>query len=173
MRPEKQSIAGELKKHLADSEFCILTDYQGLTVEKTQELRDKLHETSAHMQVVRNRLLNYVAKEQGLDGLESALSGPTAMVFGTGNVVGTAKVLQKFAKEHDLPVVKLGALDGEIITAKQIDQLANLPSREELLGKVVGTIAAPLSQVVGVLNQKVLSLVYVLNAVKTKKETQG
>ena len=173
MRPEKQSIAAELTEHLSESEFCILTDYMGLTVDKTQELRNKLHETSARMTVVRNRVMSLVAKEQGLEGLEPGLSGPTAMVFGSGDVVGTAKVLKEFVKNNELPVVKIGALDGQILTAEQINELASLPSREELLAKVVGTIAAPLSQVVGVLNQKVSSLVHVLNAVKVKKEEEG
>lgn len=173
MRPEKESIANELKERLSDSEYFILADYKGLTVEKTRELRDKLHETSARMLVVRNRIMNHVSTEHGLEGLAPGLSGPTAMVYGSGDLVGTAKVLKDFVTENERPVVKLGALDGRILTAKEIDELASLPSREQLLAMVVGTIAAPLSQMVGVLNQKVASLVHVLNAVKVKKEAEG
>lgn len=170
MRPEKESIANELKERLADSEYLFLTDYKGLSVDKTQELRKRLHETSARIMVVRNRIMSHVSAEHGLEGLKPGLSGPTAMVYGSGDVVGTAKVLKEFVKENEMPVVKLGALDGQILTAGEINDLANLPSREELLAKVVGTLAAPLSQMVGVLNQKVASLVHVLNAVKVKKE---
>ncbi len=173
MRPEKESIANELRTALKESEFCIVTDYVGLPVSKTEELRKRLHENSARLLIVRNRILALVAKEQGLEGLTPSLTGPTAIVLGTEDVVGTSKTLKAFIKEFEKPVIKMGALEGRVLSADDISDLASLPAREQLLGMLVGTLAAPMTQLVGVMQQKVASLVYVLNAVKEKKEKQG
>lgn len=173
MRPEKESIANELRTALQSSDFCIVTDYVGLPVSKTEELRKRLHENSARMLIVRNRVLALVAKEQGLEDLEPSLKGPTAIIVGGGDVVGTSKTLKAFIKEFDKPVIKMGALDGRMLSATDISDLASLPGREQLLATLVGTLAAPMTQLVGVMQQKVASLVYVLNAVREKKEQQG
>lgn len=173
MRPEKQSIADDLRAALKNSSYCILADYAGLPVTKTEELRKRLHQTSARMLIVRNRVLALVAKEQGLEGLVPSLSGPTALIVGTGDVVSASKALKTFIKENEKPVIKSGAFEGSVLTADQVSELASLPGREHLYGMLVGTLAAPLTQLVGVLQQKVASLVYVLSAVKEKKEQQG
>ena len=170
MRPEKQAIFDELKTKLADSVFVILTDYKGLSVAKTEDLRRRLRGAKASFQVVQNRLFKQVAKTVSYEGFEPALKGPSAMVFGGGDVVQAAKILRDFIKENSLPVVKIGALEGTILSAADVDKLASLPSRETLLAQAVGTIAAPLTRLVGVLQQKVASVVYVLKAVQEKKE---
>ena len=125
------------------------------------------------MLIVKNRVLAVVAEKQGLGDIVPSLAGPTAMIFGTGDVVGTAKVLKEFVKQHELPVVRVGTYEGKVLSAGDIGDLADLPSRETLLAMVVGTLAAPLSQIVGVLHQKVSSLVYVVDAVRAKREEEG
>jgi len=169
MRPEKEAIIEEVKERISDAVFVLLADYQGLNVEKTHELRGKLHDTKAEMFVVKNRMLRRATADLPCRDISRELSGPSAMIYGAGDIVQTAKALKAFIKENELPVIKVGTLDGVILTAEDIQKLADLPSREQLLAKVVGTIAAPLSQIVGVMHQKVSSLLYVLKAVEEKK----
>ena len=91
------------------------------------------------------------------------------MVVGKTDLVEVAKVLRQFTKENELPVIKMGSMQGVIFAAEDIEKLAILPSRPELLGIVLGTLAAPMTQVVSVLNQKLSSLLYVLKAIERKK----
>jgi large subunit ribosomal protein L10 len=165
MRPEKESIAQEVAEKVQGSVFVILADYRGLTVSQTDELRKQLWDADARIQVVKNRTLRRADEKLGAD-----LKGPSAMVYGQGDVVQVAKVLRDFIKANKLPVIKVGSLEGAILSSDDIKSLAGLPGRQELLAHVVGTVAAPLSQMVGVLSQKVASLVYVLKAIQDKKE---
>lgn len=168
MRAEKSSMAAEIKARVRDSGFIILADYQGLNVAKTTELKRRLRGVNAGMQVVKNRMMGHVAKDCGLTALDVNLTGPSAMVFGK-DPVGAAKVLRDFIKENSKPVIKSGTLGEQALTAQDIGALAALPSREELLAKFVGTLAAPMGQLVGVLNAKLSSLLYVLKAIEEKK----
>lgn len=165
MRPEKQSIADEVRKNVEGSVFVLLADYRGLSVSQTNDLRDKLSATKTRFQVVKNRTLNLVEP-----GLADGLTGPSAMVYGSGDVVTVAKTLRDFIKDNGLPVIKIGKLEGTILSAEDIKHLAGLPSREQLYAQVVGTLAAPMTQLVGVMNQKLCSLLYVLKAIQEKKE---
>ena len=172
MRPEKESIFEEIKGKVNDSVFLIVADYQGLTVGKTDLLRQRLLKADAKVQVVKNRVLGHIAQEAGFGAMRDHLTGPSAMVYGKGDVSQVAKILKDLIKEHEKPVIKVGALEGVVLTAADVEQLASLPSRESLLSMVVGTIAAPMSQLVGVFQQKVSSLLYVLQAAADKKGNQ-
>jgi len=172
MRPEKESIFEEIKTKVNDSVFLIIADYTGLTVGKTDQLRQRLHKADAKVQVVKNRVLGHIAKDAGFGAIRDHLTGPSAMVYGKGDVSQVAKILKEFIKEHERPVIKVGALEGVVLTAADVEQLASLPSRETLLSMVVGTIAAPMSQLVGVFQQKASSLLYVLQAAADKKGNQ-
>lgn len=169
MRPEKESIISEVREKMSDAVFVIIADYQGLTVAKTDDLRKRLLKADARIQVVKNRIVSHIAKDAGLGAMRDHLSGPSAMVYGKGDVSQAAKILKDFIKEHEKPVIKVGALEGVVLTAKDVEQLASLPSRETLLGMMVGTLAAPMSQLVGVFQQKASSLLYVLKAAADKK----
>lgn len=170
MRAEKQSMLQEVRRKISDASFFILANHTGLSVMKTDDLRKRLRAAKAEMQIVQNKQFTRAAKELGYAGLDAkALSGPSAMVYGSGDVVAAAKVLKDFIKENEKPVIKLGALQGQVLSSADVASLAALPSRELLLGQVVGTIAAPMSRLVGVLQQKVASVVYVLQACADKK----
>ena len=170
MRPEKQAIAREIKEQLAGATFAILTDFTHMDTAKTTALRKKLRETSAKFQVVPNRLFRVVAQELNYTGIETALKGPTAIVFGAGDVAATAKALREFIKGNDkIPVVKLGHMDGALLKAADIEALASMPPKKVMQGMLVGTIAAPMSNLVGVMSQKLATLVYVLKAAADKK----
>jgi large subunit ribosomal protein L10 len=170
LRPEKKSAIDELKNKISESVFVILADYRGLNVAKTTELRRRLRGVRAQFQVVQNRMFKNVAKDLNRVGLEGGLTGPSAMVYGKGDVVQAAKVLKDFIKENELPVIKIGTMQGVILSREDVEKLASLPPRDVLLAQLVGTIAAPLSQLVGVLQQKVATVVYVLKAAQEKKE---
>lgn len=172
MRPEKESIIEEIRGKMDGSTFVILADFTGLTVAKTDLLRQRLIKADAKVQVVKNRIFGHIAKDKGLGAMRDHLTGPSAMVYGKGDVSQAAKILKDFIKENERPTIKVGALEGVVLTAADVEQLASLPSRETLLSMVVGTIAAPMSQLVGVFQQKVSSLLYVLNAAAEKKGNQ-
>lgn len=172
MRPEKQAIAEEIRDRLSGSSFVILAGYQGLTVAQSETLRGALVQAEARMMVLPNRQFGHVARSLDLEGLTDGLDGPTAMVYGSGDVVEASKILSSFAKENKLPTVRLGALDGRIISGEDVGKLAELPPREQMLSIVVGTIAAPMTQLVGVMNQKLCSLLYVLTAAQEKKASE-
>jgi large subunit ribosomal protein L10 len=121
------------------------------------------------MRVVKNRMFRHVARELNYD-LEDSLRGPSAMIVGDGDVVEAVKILRDFIKENTLPVVKIGTLEGVILSAEDIKKLAELPPKPVMQGQLVGTIAAPLTQLVGVMQQKIASVVYVLKAIQDKKE---
>ena len=169
MRPEKKSIVDELRGKVSDASFVILADYRGLSVAKTEELRRRLGGVSAQFQVIQNRLFQLVAKELSYKGFDAEIKGPSAMVYGKGDVVQAAKVLRDFIKENELPVIRVGSMEGAALSAADVAELAGLPSKQELHSMLVRTLAAPMTQLVGVLQQKVASIVYVLKAVEEKK----
>jgi len=170
MRAEKESIRDELKQKVDGAVFIILTDYRGMSVAQSNDLRVRLSEAEARYQVVQNRMLGFALADVGGPGLEEGLRGPSAMVYGRGDMVRVAKVLREFVKEHKLPVVKIGSLEGTVLSSQDIEQLAALPSREQLLANVVGALAAPLRSLAGVFHQKVSSLLYALKAIEEKKQ---
>ncbi len=171
MRPEKTAFINQIRNELEESEFVILTDMRGLSVSKTETLRNQLADIDSRLRIVKNTMFKRVADELEFDGISDQLTGPTAMVFGSGDVVTTAKILKEFAKESaNLPKVKMAHLDGKTINSDDVNTLAELPSKEVMQGMLVATIAAPMSGLVGVFQQKISSLVYVLTAAITKKE---
>ena len=168
MRPEKQAIYEEISGRINESSFILVAEYRGLKVDQFSDLRRQLRKTGAKMQVVKNRFLRLMVREKGWPGLEPSLKGQSAIVTGT-DVVQAAKTLKQFNDANKMPLMKAGVMGDMILTPAQIDALAELPPREVLLGQVVGTVAAPLSRLVGVLKQKVSTIVYVLKAVEDKK----
>jgi len=169
MRPEKEAILKEIREKVETSEFLLLADYRGMTVEQFSALRVALRASGARLQVVKNRLLRVVVRDRGWSALEPFLAQPTAMAVGS-NVVDAAKAIKKFrAEQKNRPDMKAGMMGSRFLTVDEIERLADLPPREVLLGQVVGTIAAPMTRLVGVFNQKVCSLLYVLKAAEEKK----
>lgn len=170
VRPEKIAIVRELRGKLEQSQFVILVDHRGMNVARMERLRRDLREAGAAAQVVPNRLLRHASAGLTPEGFAAALTGPSMMIYGAGDITRTAKVLKAFVKEHEMPAIKLGALQGRLLSAAEVDALALLPSREQLLAQLVGVLAAPMSRLVGVLHQKVATILYVLKAIQEKKE---
>ena len=173
MRVEKQAIIDEVSETVAGAEFVILTNCIGMTVAEMSALRGKLSERDSRLLVTKNTFIRIGAERAGKPGLETWLEGPTAMITGVAPITDVAKDLKAFAKSNERFRIKGGLMGTQVVSSKEIDALADLPSREVLLGRLLGTLAAPMTQLVGVLNQKVLSLLYVLKAIEDKKSGSG
>ncbi len=164
MRPEKASIVADIVTKLESSPYLLVVDYAGLNVGQFSELRSRLRAVGAECRVTKNTFLKRAAKEGGLPDFSAELTGQTAMVVGESDVCAAAKVLKVFASEFEKPTVKVGVLDGAPLTAEEVGKLADLPPREVLLGKLLGVLQAPASQLVRLLNEPAASLARVLQA---------
>ena len=169
VRPEKVSEAAELDARVAGALYMIIADYTGMDMPTTTALKDSLRESGASFNVVKKSMLNRALPQDAT----SLMQGQTALIHGAGDVVEVAKVIKKFTAENKKPVVTGGFVEGKSVTANDMVELAQLPSKDVLRAMLLGTLQAPCSQLVGVMNQKVASLVYVLSAVKEKKEQEA
>ena len=136
-RPEKTAAVAEIVESFNESAGAVLTEYRGLTVKQLQDLRRNLGENASYA-VVKNTLAKIAATEVGIEGFDDLLTGPTAIAFINGDVVEAAKGLRDFAKANPALVIKGGVLDGKSLDAAEIAKLADLESREVLLGKLAG-----------------------------------
>lgn len=172
-REAKEAAVVTLQDELASLKLAVLTDYRGLTVSEINELRNNLRAEGMSYKVTKNTLLRIAAKnsERFKDLDPASFTGPMAIALSTEDEVAPARVVFQYAKAHDALEI-VGALtgDGELLDAAQVKALATLPTREQLLAQVVGTIAAPLSGFVGVMGANVRGIVTVLNAIKEAQE---
>jgi len=170
MKEEKQAYVSEIVERINDSPFLMITEYGGLDVTGFAELRKRLSETGASFTVVKNSFVRRAAAEAELpEELTADLSGQTAIVTGDSDVCAAAKVIKTFADEFNKPEVRVGVLDGKLLEADEIKALASLPSREVLLGQLLGVLQAPATKLARVLSEPAASLARVLKA----KEDQG
>jgi large subunit ribosomal protein L10 len=166
-RPEKAAAVAEIVDSFNAASGAVLTEYRGLTVKQLQELRRSLGE-NANYAVVKNTLTKLAAKEAGVDGVDDLLNGPTAIAFINGDAVVAAKGLRDFAKAHPALVIKGGFLDGKALDAKEVAKLADLESREVLLGKLAGAMLASLSEAVYLLNAPLVQAARLAGALQAK-----
>jgi large subunit ribosomal protein L10 len=164
----KEAAIGELAKRLAASQTLFLTDYAGLTVSEISKLRGELRKDGSSYAVVKNTLFRIAAGDLAAQ-LESFLAGPTGIVFAGPDPIAPAKALKTFSDSVKKVAVKAAYIDGRVVDAKQVDILAKLPPKLELVAKLVGTLANPLRGLVTVLSGNQSGLVRVLNAVREQK----
>lgn len=168
-RPDKAAAVAEIAESFGDASAAVLTEYRGLTVKQLQELRRSLGD-NAHYAVVKNTLAKIAAGQAGVEGLDDLLTGPTAIAFVTGDVVEAAKGLRDFAKANPALVIKGGFMEGRALDAAAVSKLADLESREVLLGKLAGAMLASLSQAVYLLNAPLAQAARVVGALQAKAE---
>jgi large subunit ribosomal protein L10 len=144
-RPDKAAAVAELAEQFRGSSAVVLTEYRGLSVAQLKQLRRSLAGTASYA-VVKNTLTAIAAKEAGVDVLDGDLTGPTAIAFVTGEPVEAAKSLRDFAKANPQLVIKGGVLEGRKLSAEDVSKLAELESRDVLLGKAAGAFKAALFQ---------------------------
>ena len=168
-RPDKAAAVAEIVESFNDSAGAVLTDYRGLTVKQLQELRRALGENATYA-VVKNTLTKIAAREAGVEGFDDLLNGPTAIAFINGDLVEAAKGLRDFAKANPALIIKGGYVDGASMEAAEIAKLADLESREVLLGKLAGAILASLSQAVYLFNAPISKAARLAGALQSKAE---
>jgi large subunit ribosomal protein L10 len=166
---QKAAAIEELKANIEKSSVAIMSKYQGITVAQVTTLRSKLRGENITFKVYKNTLARRALDELNLSDASVYMDGPTVWAF-SEDPVAPAKILKDFAKEVKGVAMLGGILDGKPVDAGKLDQLADLPSREQLLAQVVGTIAMPLRNLVGTLEAVPRSMVNVVEAIRKKKE---
>jgi large subunit ribosomal protein L10 len=171
-RADKAAAVAEIVESFNDSAGAVLTEYRGLTVKQLQDLRRSLR-GNADYAVVKNTLAKLAANEAGINGFDDLLTGPTAIAFINGDVVEAAKGLRDFAKANPTLVIKGGVLDGKPLDAAEVAKLADLESREVLLGKLAGAMLASLSQAVYLLNAPIAQVARLAGALQATRSESG
>jgi large subunit ribosomal protein L10 len=164
MRPEKANIVKDLKDQLNASPFLLVADYTGLKVDQFAELRTRLGAVGAECHVVKNTMLRIAATELGLPDMSDSLAGQTAIVTGEQDICAAAKVIKTFAAEFKKPAVKVGILDNALLTAAQVEAMADLPPLPVLQAQLLGLLNSPASKLVRTLNEPGASLARALKA---------
>lgn len=169
VRPDKAEAVAELAEAFRSSAAAVLTEYRGLSVKQITALRVALGADTSYS-VTKNTLTTLAANAAGLEGLDAFLSGPTAVAFVKGDPVEAAKSLRDFAKANPQLVVKGGVMDGKPLSADEVRKLADLESREVLLGKLAGAMLASLSQAVYLLSAPLVQVARLAGALQSKAE---
>ena len=173
-RSDKEAFVADFRERAAGSQVMYLTDFTGLDVKSMTVLRQKLRESGAEYVVAKNRLVRLALQDTDMPDLGEALQGPTGVIFGLDDVVAPAKAISDFAKAHgDRPVFKMGVLENKLLDAAQIDRLAKLPPKEQLLAELAGAMQAPLAAVAGALEGKLQEMAGLLDAYKAQKQEAG
>jgi large subunit ribosomal protein L10 len=166
---EKQLIVEEIKQHLEKSMLVVFTDYRGLKVDEMTELRNKLRVPGVEVKVMKNTMLRFALEQTGNKEMADLISGPNAAILSQDDPVTPAKVLFEFAKTHKNLEIKMGLLEGQVISPEKIKNLADLPSREVLVATVLGTMQAPITSFVRVLNANITGLARALDQIREQK----
>ena len=168
---DKERVTQELFEQLKESGTIYLTDFTGLDVQAMTEFRSRLRMEGLGYRVVKNTLMKRALKDLDLPDLSEHLDGPTGLVLSESDPVVPAKVVKEFAKEHDdRPVIKIGVIDREEVSPDHVNQLADLPPYEVLLGSIAGSLTAGVSGVVGVLNAIMRDIADMIDQVAHKAE---
>ncbi len=149
----KQPIVAEISENIKDAQSVVLVDYRGLTVEQDTELRKQLRAEGITYKVYKNTMMNFAFKGTDCEALASYLEGPSAIAISTTDATAPARVLAKFAKTAEALEIKGGIVEGIAYDAKGIANIASIPSREELLSKLLGSIQSPITNFARVMNQ--------------------
>jgi len=167
-KAKKEQIIQELKEKFESSAVSILTDYRGLNVAEATRLRRKLREAGCEFKVAKNTLTSLVARRLNMEEISPYLEGQVAIAFGK-DPVAPAKILSDFIRETRKMEIKAGILEGRVIDARGVKELADLPSREVLLSKVLGGMQAPLYGFASVLQGTIRSFVYAVEALRKQR----
>ncbi|MGH7732339.1 MAG: 50S ribosomal protein L10, partial [Gemmatimonadales bacterium] len=163
-RPDKVAVVEEVRGRLSESEATILTEYRGLTVAEMAQLRQALAAAGGDYKVYKNTLVKLAVAGSSHEPLAELLQGPTAIAFVSGEISAVAKALRDYARTNPSLVVKGGLHSGALLSAADLGVLADLPSRNVLLARLAGAIAAPLQQFAGLLQALPRNLAYGLSA---------
>ena len=150
---KKEAEVKELAEYLKSSNLVLLIDYRGTTVEQDTKIRKTLRETNANCKIIKNNIIKRALESNGESGLDDLLEGPTAIVSTTEDYLSALKVAYKFSKENENYKIKGGMIEGKVMSVEEIITLAKLPSREELLSKLAGSLLQTISKVAVAIDQ--------------------
>jgi large subunit ribosomal protein L10 len=168
---EKTQAISELEAAIGKARNAFLIDFKGVTVPQVTELRKQVRETGSKYLVVKNTLALIALKDSPMIGMKDRFSGPTAVAYNSTDAVKLAKALTRFAKDVPAMQFKGAMLDGQVVPAEQIQTIASLPSREELISKLLFVLQSPIRGLATVLQANIRNLAVVLNQVAKQKET--
>ena len=166
---EKKEVVAEISTRLAKAQAVVLAEYRGLPVEAITVLRARARSNGVYLRVLKNTLARRAVQGTPFEKLSDQMVGPLAYGI-SDDPVAAAKVLHAYARENDKLVIKGGAIPGQLMNAKEVGQLATMPSREELIARLMGTMQAPIAKLVRTLNEVPAKLVRTLAAVRDQKE---
>jgi len=172
-KAQKAATVADLTARLKASSTAVLADYRGMTVGQMRDLRTKLRGGGIEMVVVKNTLARRAATAAGYEPLSAELVGPIAMLFAVDDVSAPARILNDYIRANRKMVIKAGLLEGQLIKADAVTELADLPSREILLSRLLGAMQAPLGNLASVLQAPLTKFARTLDAVRTQKESQS
>jgi large subunit ribosomal protein L10 len=172
-KAEKAATVADITARLKASSTAVLADYRGMTVGQMRDLRTKLKGGGIEMVVVKNTLARRAATAAGYEGLNAELIGPIAMLFAADDVSAPARILNDFIRANRKMVIKAGLLEGQVIKADAVTELADLPAREVLLSRLLGAMQAPLGNLASVLQAPIVKLARTLDAVRSQRESQS
>jgi large subunit ribosomal protein L10 len=175
MKKEKKTqVVEELATQLGEAQAIYAVDYRGISVPQAAELRSSLREHDASFRIVKNTLTLRAADQAGVDAIKELVSeGPTALTFVRGDAALAAKALDAFSRRADVLVVKGGLLEGRLLAAEEVRQLARLPSREVLTAQFAGVVASPLTGLARGLGSMISGVAIALAQVRDRKEAEG
>ena len=168
---QKQKVVADLAERIKSSAAGVLVNYQGITVADDTALRAELRKAGVNYTVIKNTLISKACDIVGFEGLKDVLSGMTAIATSEEDAVAPARIINDFAKKNENYSIKAGFVEGELLDVKGVEALADLPSREVLIAKMLGSMNAPISGFVNVLQGTIRNVVYALEAVRKQKES--
>ena len=170
-REEKSQEVSELNEQIGKASNAFLIDFKGITVPQVTELRRQVRQTNSGYVVVKNTLALIALKDSPIISMKEKFTGPTAIAFNSTDAVGLAKALTRFAKDVPAVQFKGALLNGQVVPASEIQNIANLPSREELVAKLLYMLQSPIRGLVTVLQANIRNLTVVLDQIAKQKET--
>lgn len=169
-RSEKEQIVAEVAETVARASALYFTDFTGLTVEQATELRRELRKAGVEYRVVKNTLIRKALEQvSGYDRVFDRLVGPTGIAFAFDDAVVPARVIEKFSKKHDKLSLKVAVLEKQVYDGSKLKELAQLPSKKDMMASILGSIQAPLAGVPTVINAVMRDLVSVIDQLAQKK----
>ena len=150
---QKEEEVKKLAEKLKDAKAVLLTDYRGITVADVTKLRSDLRNVKGEYKVIKNNIVKRALNENGETGLDDLLEGPTAVIIGLEDYLEPSKIIYNFSKNNDFYKIKGGIIDGKVMTAEEIITLAKLPSRQELLAKLAGSLLGNITKLAATLDQ--------------------
>jgi len=170
-RAEKIAIVEDIRSNLERAAGVVLTEYQGITAQEMTALRRKVRSAGGKFQVVKNTLFSRAAAGTKAEPLAEQLTGPMAVAYGFGDPVELSRLVVDLSKEYPALKLRRGMIEGEVVDPAEVQRIAQLPARQELLASVVGALQAPIYNLVTTLGGIIRNLVYTLHAIKQQKES--